>query len=186
MASNDPIGAAVTTLLSACELDLDGTDFAKDFAGTPDRVSKLWREYFLAGYAMDPAEILGDPVKGEAQTELVVVRDLPFTGMCPHHLLPYLGKATVAYLPGDNLVGFSRLGELVDCFTRRLTLQERACNGVVDALIEHLGARGAGCVMVGDHTCLRIPGQRPDARVVTASYRGEMRGRPELQDRLMA
>ena len=180
-AKHDPIGAAVSQFLTACDLD----PAHKDLVGTPDRVSRLWREQFLSGYAMDPATILGDPVVGEAQTELVVVRSLPFQGMCPHHLLPYIGKATVAYLPGDKLVGFSRLGELVECFTRRLTLQERACNDIVDALMEHLGARGAGCVMSGDHTCLRIPGRRHDASVVTASYRGEMQGRPELADRLM-
>ncbi|MEM6991201.1 MAG: GTP cyclohydrolase I [Myxococcota bacterium] len=181
MAHDDPIGDAVTALLGACDLDLAH----KDLTGTPTRVAQLWREHFLAGYTKDPAAILGDPVQGEAPTELVVVRDLPFAGMCPHHLLPYIGRATVAYLPGDKLVGFSRLGELVECFARRLTLQERACNDVVDALMEHLGARGAGCVMVGEHTCLRIPGRRHDASVVTASYRGEMQGRPELQDRLM-
>lgn len=181
MANDDAIGTAVSGLLAACDLDPEH----KDLIGTPDRVSRLWREHFLSGYAMDPAEILADPVQGEAPTELVVVRDLPFQGMCPHHLLPYLGKATVAYLPGTGLLGFSRLGELVECFTRRLTLQERACNDVVDALMTHLDARGAGCVMEGDHTCLKIPGRRHDARVVTSSYRGQMRSRPELQDRLM-
>lgn len=179
--SDDPIGNAVSGLLEACGLDRAH----KDLVGTPDRVTKLWREHFLSGYAMQPATILGDPVEGEAPTELVVIRDLPFVGMCPHHLLPYVGKATVAYLPGAQLVGFGRMGELVECFSRRLTLQERVCNDVVDAIMEHLDARGAGCVMVGEHSCLRIPGRRHDARVVTASYRGEMRGRPELQDRLM-
>lgn len=180
-ADTDAIGAAVTHLLVASGLD----PAHKDLGGTPDRVTKLWREHFLAGYDMDPAAILGDPVQGEGPTELVVVRDLPFAGMCPHHLLPYVGKATVAYLPAGNLVGFSRLGELVECFCRRLTLQERACNDIVDALMTHLGARGAGCVMVGEHTCLKIPGRRHDASVVTSSFRGQMQGRAELQDRLM-
>lgn len=179
--SADALEKAVEGLLRACELDPGH----KDLGRTPARVARLWLDEFLSGHAMDPGAILGDPVEGEAPTELVVVRELPYHGMCPHHLLPYYGKATVAYLPADKLVGFGRLGELVRCHTQRLTLQERACNDVVDALMAHLGARGAGCVMVGDHTCLRIPGDKHDARVVTASFRGEMQRRPELQDRLM-
>ncbi len=181
--SGDPaaLREAVGALLRAAGAD----PTTGDFVGTTDRVAKLWCAAFLAGNAMDPAEILGAPVLGEAATEMVVVRELPFCGMCPHHLLPFIGRATVAYLPGDKLVGFGRLGDLVRCFTARLTLQERACNDVVDAIMAHLGARGAACIMVGEHACLRIPEQRHAAEVVTASFRGEFRERAELRDRLM-
>lgn len=171
---------AVEQLLRAGDQDLSH----KDFGSTPQRVARLWREQFLSGDAMDPATILGDPVEGEAPTELVIIRDLPYHGMCPHHLLPYVGRATVAYLPGTQLVGFGRLGDLVNCFTRRLTLQERACNDIVEALMTHLDARGAGCVMVGEHMCLKIPETRHRAEVVTASFRGQLRQRTELQDKL--
>jgi GTP cyclohydrolase IA len=173
------VEAAITSLLGACGQDLGH----KDLVDTPARVARLWREQLLAGEHMDPAAILGDPVLGEGPTSLVI-RDLPYHGMCPHHLLPYVGRATVAYLPGTQLVGFGRLGDLVNCFTRRLTLQERACNDIVDALMAHLDAQGAGCVMVGEHMCLRIPDNRHRAQVVTASFRGELRQRTELQDRL--
>lgn len=179
--SSDPIAAAVKAFLEACGRDPSHADLVR----TPERVAALWREHFLAGYAMDPAEILGDPVLGEGETELVIVRNLPFHGMCPHHLLPYLGRATVAYLPADRLVGFGRLGDLVTCFTRRLTLQERAANDVADALMQHLGAQGAACVMVGRHACLAVPGDKQDAEVVTASFRGKLRDRPDLRDRLL-
>jgi GTP cyclohydrolase IA len=172
---------AVATLLRAAGADLG----AKDFAGTPDRVARLWCETFLSGNTLDTARVLGDPVLGEAQTEMVVIRELPFCGMCPHHLLPYIGRATVAYLPSDKLVGFGRLGELVRGCTAQLTLQERACNEVVDAIMRHLDARGAACIMVGEHACLRIPEQRHAAEVVTASFRGEFCDRAELRDRLM-
>jgi GTP cyclohydrolase I len=173
---------AVGSWLRACGLDLTH----KDLAGTPVRVASMWEEHFLAGYDMDPAKILGDPVEGEGDTELVVVRDLPYHGMCPHHLMPYTGRATVAYLPGDMLVGFGRLHDLITCFTRRLTLQERACNDVADALVEHLGARGAACVMTGTHNCLGIPDNKHGATVVTASFRGDLRDRPDLRDSLLA
>ena len=97
---------------------------------------------------------------GEGDTELVVVRDLPCHGMCPHHLLPWVGHATVAYLPAAKLVGFGRLNDLVHCFTRRLTLQERVCNDIADALMQHLSARGAACVITGQHNCLNVPGRQ--------------------------
>ncbi|MCY1066624.1 GTP cyclohydrolase I [Nannocystis sp. RBIL2] len=173
---------AIGSLLDACGLDRQH----KDFTSTPSRVARVWSQEFLSGFDMDPAKILGDPVVGEGESALVVVRGLPFHGLCPHHLLPYTGTATVAYLPATKLAGFGRLGDLVACFTRRLTLQERACNDVVDALIEHLGARGAGCVMRGRHTCLSIPDNKHDAQVVTSSVRGELSGRPDLQAQLFA
>jgi GTP cyclohydrolase I len=180
-AVEDGIAEAVRGLLSACGFDLGH----KDFVETPQRVARFWRREFLSGYGMDAAEVLADKVVGEGDTELVVITDIVYHGMCPHHLLPYHGSATVAYLPGPSLVGFGRLNELVNCFTRRLTLQERACNEVVDAVMEHLGARGAGCVMVGTHACLAIPDNKHGAQVLTSSFRGELRDRPDLQDRLL-
>ncbi|WAS92877.1 GTP cyclohydrolase I [Nannocystis punicea] len=173
---------AITALLEACGLDLRH----KDFTSTPSRVARVWSQEFLSGFDMDPAKILGDPVEGEGESALVVVRGIPFHGLCPHHLLPYTGTATVAYLPDTKLAGFGRLADLVACFTRRLTLQERACNDVVDALVEHLGARGAGCVMRGRHTCLSIPDNKHGAEVVTSSVRGELSARPDLQAQLFA
>jgi GTP cyclohydrolase I len=174
------LAEAVHELLLACGLDLDHADLV----GTPQRVARLWTELVLSGYEVDPAKLLGDPVLEDGDTELVVVRDIPCHGMCPHHLMPWVGQATVAYLPQDKIVGFGRLGELIHCFTRRLTLQERACNDVVDALMTHLDARGAACVITGQHNCLNVPDDKHGARVVTASYRGELKTRPDLQAQL--
>ncbi len=135
---------------------------------------------------MDPAAILGDPVIGEADPDVVVVGGLRFHAMCPHHLLPYRGVAHVAYLPRGKLVGFGRLAELVDCFTKRLTLQERATHQIADALCRHLGARGAGCVIEAEQLCLALPGEKHDqSGVVTSAFVGEMRERPDLKARLL-
>lgn len=169
-------------LLRACGLDLDHGDLR----GTPRRVAEMWEGLVLSGYDADPATILGDPVLGEGDTELVVVRDIPCHGMCPHHLMPWVGKATVAYLPREKLVGFGRLADLIHCFTRRLTLQERVCNDIADALMEHLDARGAACVITGQHNCLNVPDDKHAARVVTSSYRGELKTRPDLQALLIS
>ena len=171
---------AVRALLHACGLDLEHGDLV----GTPERVAKLWSTLVLSGYDADPAELLGDPVLGEGDTELVVVRDIPCHGMCPHHLMPWVGTATVAYLPTTKLVGFGRLSDLVHAFTRRLTLQERVCNDIADALTHHLDARGAACVITGQHNCLNVPDDKHGTRVVTASYRGELKTRPDLQAQL--
>lgn len=145
----------------------------------------MWADLVLSGYRMDPAEVLGDPILQDGDTELVVVRDLPCHGMCPHHLMPWVGHATVAYLPQDKIIGFGRLGDLVHCFTRRLVLQERATDDVVDALTTHLDARGAGCVITGQHNCLNVPDDKHGTRVVTASFRGEIKSRPDLQAQLV-
>jgi GTP cyclohydrolase I len=174
---------AVESFLQACGLDPSADP---DLAGTPERVAQLWETEFLAGYQMDPAEILGDPVVGEADPDVVVVGGLRFHSMCPHHLVPYRGVAHVAYLPQGKLVGFGRLGELVECFTKRLTLQERATHQIAESLWRVLGARGAGCVIEAEQMCLALPGERHDqSEVVTSAFVGEMDGRPDLKARLL-
>lgn len=182
MSREPALADAVEALLRASGLD-PARD--ADIQHTPARVARLWASEFLAGYDMDPAAILGEPVTGEADPDVVIVGGLRFHAMCPHHLLPYRGVAHVAYLPAGKLVGFGRLGDLVDCYTRRLTLQERATHQIADALQRHLGARGAGCVIEAEQLCLALPGERHDkAGVVTGAFVGEMKQRPELKARL--
>lgn len=175
---------ALVALLRAAGRDV-GHD--PDIMQTPSRVADLWEREFLAGYDMDPAKILGEPVLGETDPDVVVVGGLRFHSMCPHHLLPYRGIAHVAYLPGGKLVGFGRLADLVECFTKRLTLQERATHQIAEALWHGLGARGAGCVLEAEQLCLALPGERHDrSGVVTSAFVGEMRDRPDLKARLLA
>lgn len=175
--------AAVIGLLRAAGRDPD-TD--GDLTQTAERVARLWRTEFLAGYDMDPAEILGEPVLGEEDPDVVVVGGLRFHSLCPHHLVPFRGVAHVAYLPQGKLVGFGRLADLVDCFTKRLTLQERATHQIALALCETLGARGAGCVIEAEQLCLAIPDEKHDqSGVVTSSFVGEMRERPDIKARLL-
>ncbi len=183
---SDPTGmrAAIEALLRAAGLDPARNP---DLLQTPDRVARLWQSEFLGGYDMDPHVILGEPVLGEADPDVVVVGGLRFHSMCPHHLVPYRGVAHVAYLPHGKLVGFGRLADLVECFTKRLTLQERATNQIADSLWQGLGARGAGCVIEAEQMCLALPGERHDqSGVVTSAFVGEMRERPDLKARLLA
>lgn len=183
--AGDPqaLRTAIQALLAATGLD---PAREPDLRHTADRVAELWRREFLAGYDMDPAEILKDPVLGEADPDVVVVGGLRFHSMCPHHLVPYRGVAHVAYLPNGKLVGFGRLADLVECFTKRLTLQERATHQIADALWRGLDARGAGCVIEAEQLCLALPGERHDqSGVVTSAFVGEMRERPDLKARLL-
>ncbi len=175
--------AAVTALLRASGREPDRDP---DLTQTAERVATLWQTEFLGGYAMDPATILADPVVGEADPDVVVVGGLRFHSMCPHHLVPYRGVAHVAYLPKGKLVGFGRLADLVECFTKRLTLQERATHQIAEALWQGLGAHGAGCVIEAEQLCLALPGERHDqSGVVTSAFVGDMQRRPDLKARLL-
>jgi GTP cyclohydrolase IA len=180
----EAIAAAVAALLRAA-----GHDPSRDadLQQTPERVAKLWVEEFLSGYAMDPQKILGEPVVGERDPDVVIVSGLRFHAMCPHHLLPFRGVAHLAYIPAGKLAGFGRLADLVECFTKRLTLQERATHQIADAVWRGLGAHGAGCVMEAEQACLAMPGERHDrSSVVTAAFVGEMERRGDLKARLYA
>jgi GTP cyclohydrolase I len=178
------IANAIAALLRAAGHDPSSE---ADVRQTPERVAKLWMEEFLAGYAMDPAKILGEPVVGEADPDVVVVAGLRFHSMCPHHLVPFRGVAHLAYLPAGKLAGFGRLADLVECFTKRLTLQERATHDIADALWQGLGAHGAGCVLEAEQLCLALPGERHDGSlVVTSAFVGDMAQRPDVKARLFA
>ncbi len=161
-----------------------------ELSGTGERVARAFAEDLLAGYAMDPREILGEATHTDAPG-LVLVRGIAAATTCPHHLMPATGVVHVGYLPGGRVVGLGALGRLVDCFARRLSLQEDLGQRVVDALVEHLGARGAGCVAVLSPSCLTARGgRRHGATVVTHSWAGQMArdatSRRELLDALAA
>jgi len=178
------MASAIAALLRAAGHDPSQNP---DLQQTPERVTRLWAEEFLAGHAMDAERILGDPVVGEADPDVVVVSGLRFHAMCPHHLVPFRGVAHLAYIPAGRLAGFGRLADLVECFTKRLTLQERATHQIAEALWRGLAARGAGCVLEAEQLCLALPGERHDqSYVVTSAFVGEMADRPDLKARLLA
>ena len=115
-----------------------------------------------------------------------MLTDLPVTTVCPHHLLPAQGVAHVGYLPGGKVVGFGAIGRLVSCLGRRLVLQEVLGQAVADALVAHLGARGAGCVLDLEPTCMTARGGRHHgARAVTTAFAGELTLDPALRAELL-
>ncbi len=155
-----------------------------ELASTGDRVARAFAEDLLAGYRANPRTILADRTASRSRG-MVIVTQLPLVTMCPHHLLPAVGRAHVAYLPDAAVVGLGALASLVDCFARRLILQEDLADRVVDALVEHLGARGAACVLDLEPTCLTGRGERRHgARAVASAFRGAFESDPSSRDEL--
>lgn len=147
---------------------------------TPTRVVRSWGELF-AGYKQDPAALLKTFEDG-ACDEMVVLKDIGFTSFCEHHLLPFTGTAHVAYLPDRKVLGLSKLARLVDCFAKRLQLQERLTTQVTAALDEHLRPQGSACVVEATHYCMACRGVRKEnAVMVTSSLTGVFRDKPEVR-----
>jgi GTP cyclohydrolase IA len=155
-------------------LDALGTPVESDpeLASTPERVARAWAEELLAGYRMDPSAILADST-ASTSSGLVIVRSIQITTMCPHHLLPSAGVAHIGYLPGSRVVGLGAIAKLAECFARRFMLQEDLGARIADALIEHLGARGAGVVLDLAPSCVTARGENQHAaRAITTSTAG--------------
>jgi GTP cyclohydrolase I len=161
-----------------------GRDPAREpeLASTGARVTDAFVDELCDGYEVNVAALLREN-RVPGTTSIVVVRDAPFTTMCPHHLLPATGRATVAFAPGESLVGIGTLVKLVDAFAHRLALQESIGEEVCAALMEQLQPRWAGCRLIMEHACLVARGERRHgARVETIALRGE----PDEATRMLA
>ena len=171
----EAMAAALAEFLRAAGLD----DAAAGEA--PAKAAAAWAEELLSGYAADPTEILGKTWPDQTG-EMVAVRSVPFVSVCAHHLLPFYGRAHLAYLPDGRLAGLSRLTALVDCLGRRLQVQERLTEELCEALMEGLGARGSACVLEASHDCVGARKlEHRDAQVQTVAYRGEFADDTALQ-----
>ncbi len=155
--------------------------------GTPARVARaLWE--LTAGYADDPAQILSVRFD-QSYDEVVLLDGIEFTSLCEHHLLPFRGTAAVAYIPAERggVVGLSKLARLVECYARRLQLQERMTEQIAQALEEHLHPRGVGVIIRAHHQCMGCRGVRqPSARMTTSVLRGVFFETPAARTELLS
>lgn len=152
---------------------------------TPDRVARMYAEMF-SGLGKDPRELL-DKTFTQKYDEVVLVKDIGFESMCEHHLLPFLGKAHVAYLPKGKIVGLSKLARVVEMFARRPQVQERMTEEIADLVMHQLEARGVAVVLEATHTCMTIRGVRkPDSICTTSAMRGTFRANESTRAELMA
>ncbi len=160
-------GRAVEDLLRA--LGQDPT--SEHLRRTPERVAKAFEE-LLTPHPVDPTTFPND----EGYDELVVVRDIPFHSLCEHHLLPFVGKAHLAYLPRDRILGLSKLARVAEHFSRSLQVQERMTQQIANWLESQLKPRGVGVVLEAEHMCMRLRGVRtPGTMTVTSALRGALR-----------
>ena len=157
-----------------------------ELADTPARVAAAWADELADGYQQDPQDALGALIPATSQ-EPVFVTGLRFVSICPHHLMTFEGVAHLVYLPNTHIAGLGRFSKLVDTFAHRLELQEELSRQISDALMTHLRARGAGCVLVGRHGCMAHRGPRQDqAKVITCSWDGALKDRIDLQQALLS
>lgn len=135
---------------------------------TPRRVVKAWRE-MTEGYALDPHKVLGTDFDADGYDEMIVCRDIEFVSTCEHHLLPFVGVAHIGYIPGTRVVGLSKMARLVDCFARRLQIQEKLTRQVADAMEQVLKPRGVGVVLSAKHSCMACRGVRKQSSSMTTT-----------------
>jgi GTP cyclohydrolase IA len=138
---------------------------------TPIRVDKAYN-FLFSGYQADPAEVFVTFDSGGAD-QIVLLKDIELYSMCEHHMLPFTGKAYIAYLPNDRVIGISKLARLLEIYTRRLQIQERIGEQVTSALMQYLDPRGAACIIEASHLCMRMRGvEKQNATMVTSSLKG--------------
>lgn len=142
---------------------------------TPKRVVKSWKELY-SGYSQDPAEILSTCFEDGACDEMVILKDIEFNSMCEHHVLPFRGKAHVAYIPAGKVVGLSKLARLVDCFGKRLQIQEKMTQQIATAIAEVLKPKGVAVVIEAHHQCMSCRGVgKNSTSMITSSMLGVFR-----------
>ena len=151
---------------------------------TPRRVTKAYGEFF-SGYADDPKTILSKTFKeAGGYDDIVLVKDIPFSSHCEHHMVPFVGKAHIAYLPHEGIVGISKLARLVEAFSRRLQVQEVLTAQIIDAVNEHLNPRGAAVLLEAEHMCMSMRGVRAHGTTtVTQRFTGVFAEEKSEQDR---
>lgn len=139
---------------------------------TPERVAKAM-QFVTQGYDQDPAEILRSALFHEPYNEMVLVKNIELYSMCEHHVMPFIGKCHVAYIPDGTITGLSKIARVVECFARRLQVQERLTMQIRDCLQETLAPKGVAVVIEAEHTCMSMRGvQKADAMTTTSAFSG--------------
>ena len=152
---------------------------------TPERVARMYAE-LLAGMNEDPKEHLRS-IFTENYDEIVLLRNIPFYSICEHHLIPFIGKAHVAYLPSGAILGISKLARIVDCFARRLQAQERLTYQIADFIMNNLKTQGVAVVLEASHSCMTIRGiKKPGSAMVTSAVRGIFKRDPKTRNEVMS
>jgi GTP cyclohydrolase I len=167
--SENPIHSAVRDILMEIGEDPQREGLQK----TPDRVARMYQE-ITAGYQVDPVKLINGALFDVDYRDMVLVKDIEFYSMCEHHMLPFFGKAHVAYLPDGKVLGLSKIPRIVDMFARRLQVQERLTSQIADFLVEVMNPRGVAVIVEGQHMCAMMRGvKKSETSMLTRAMRGD-------------
>ena len=180
MVNQDKIKEAVKLLLEGIGEDAE----REGLVDTPDRIARMYTEIF-SGMEEEAAVPLSKVFRVE-DSEMVLEKDIVFYSMCEHHMMPFYGKAHVAYIPDGKVVGLSKLARTVEVFAKRLQVQERLTNQIADAVFEHLSSKGVMVVLEAEHMCMTMRGvKKPGSKTVSIATRGAFADNTELQNRFV-
>ena len=168
------------------QLELLGEDpYREGLIKTPGRVAASLK-WLTRGYERDARQVIGDAVFDEGHNNMIMVRDIELYSMCEHHMLPFYGKAHVAYIPDGRIVGLSKLPRVVDVFAQRLQVQERLTEQIAEAISEVLEPLGVGVVIEAFHLCMMMRGvQKQNSKTITSALRGVFRDDPKTRDEFL-
>ena len=176
-----PIAHHVREMIRGLGEDVEREGLVK----TPERVEAAM-QFLTRGYAQTVDDVIGDAIFEEPHEDMILVRDIELYSLCEHHLLPFFGRAHVAYIPHGRILGLSKTARLVDMFARRLQVQERLTDQIADALMTALAPRGVGVVIEAQHFCMMMRGvEKQGSRTVTSAVRGTFRSDNRTRDEFL-
>ena len=179
--AGDSIADLVQRMITALGEDPDREGLVK----TPERVENSLR-WLTQGYNQSVAEVVGDAVFEETHQSMIMVRDIELYSLCEHHMLPFFGRAHVAYIPNGKIVGLSKMARIVDVFARRLQVQERMTDQIADAVMDTIQPHGVGVVIEAAHFCMMMRGvEKQNSRAVTSAVRGIFRDDSKTRDEFL-
>jgi GTP cyclohydrolase IA len=168
------------------ELELLGEDPSREgLIRTPSRVARSLK-WMTQGYASSAEEVVGEGIFNEDHDNMIMVRDIELYSMCEHHMLPFFGKAHIAYIPNGKIVGLSKIPRIVDVYARRLQVQERLTEQIAEGLCGVLNPLGVGVVIEAYHLCMMMRGvQKQNSKTITSALRGAFREDPKTRDEFL-
>ena len=176
-----PIAHHVREMIRGLGEDVEREGLVK----TPERVEAAMM-FLTRGYGQTVDDVIGDAIFEEAHEDMILVRDIELYSLCEHHLLPFFGRAHVAYIPHGRILGLSKTARLVDMFARRLQVQERLTDQIADAMMTALAPRGVGVVIEAQHFCMMMRGvEKQGSRTVTSAVRGTFRSDNRTRDEFL-
>ena len=168
------------------QLELIGEDPSREgLQRTPDRAARSM-EYLTRGYEVDLKDVVGNGIFDEKHDNMIMVRDIELYSLCEHHLLPFFGKAHIAYIPRGRILGLSKLPRIVDMFARRLQVQERLTSEIADAVCEIIDPLGVGVVIEAYHLCMMMRGvEKQNSKTITSALNGSFRDDAKTRDEFL-